>query len=344
MYPKNAASPPKIFSTVVKAADGTAITSGVVAKYSTGGGSQAAGGGTCQHEGNGQWSYAPTQAETNVDGFGVQFYHADAVGTGPTVSVVTTASVVQTGDSYARLGAPAGASVSADIAAVKADTAAVLDDTGTSGVKLADDAITSAKFDESSAFPLKSADTGATAVARTGADSDTLETLSDQIDTIDASGTAAAVWSYTSRTLTALPAATTDGTTAGSITRKRGDSWSISLTVGAITGYTSLWLTVKSDTGDADASSLLMVKKNASLTGDGLLYVNGATAGDATKGSITVSNATTGAITIAVDESVTDDMAPGSYSYDVQTLVSGAVTTVDSGTFAITPDVTRAIA
>jgi hypothetical protein len=55
-----------------------------------------------------------------------------------------------------------------------------------SAMTLADDAITAAKFDESTAFPLKSADTGATAVARTGADSDTLETLSDQIDTVKA--------------------------------------------------------------------------------------------------------------------------------------------------------------
>jgi len=47
---------------------------------------------------------------------------------------------------------------------------------------LEDDAITAAKFDESTAFPLKSADAGATEVARTGADGDTLETLSDQID------------------------------------------------------------------------------------------------------------------------------------------------------------------
>lgn len=52
----------------------------------------------------------------------------------------------------------------------------------TNGVSLADDAITASKFDESTAFPLKSADTGSTAVARTGADSDTLETLSDQVD------------------------------------------------------------------------------------------------------------------------------------------------------------------
>jgi len=40
----------------------------------------------------------------------------------------------QTGDNYARLGAPAGVSVSADVAAVKTDSAAVLLDTGTDGV------------------------------------------------------------------------------------------------------------------------------------------------------------------------------------------------------------------
>ena len=42
-----------------------------------------------------------------------------------------TGNTKQTGDNFARLGAPAGASVSADIAAVKVDTAAILVDTGT---------------------------------------------------------------------------------------------------------------------------------------------------------------------------------------------------------------------
>ena len=56
----------------------------------------------------------------------------------------------------------------------------------TNGVTLADDAITSAKFDESTAFPVKSADTGATQIARVGADSDTLETLSDEIAAVKA--------------------------------------------------------------------------------------------------------------------------------------------------------------
>lgn len=48
-------------------------------------------------------------------------------------------------------------------------------------VALKDDAITSAKYDESTAFPIKSADTGSTQIARTGADGDTLETISDEI-------------------------------------------------------------------------------------------------------------------------------------------------------------------
>lgn len=39
-----------------------------------------------------------------------------------------------TGDIFARIGAPAGASVSADVAAIKVDTAAILVDTGTDGV------------------------------------------------------------------------------------------------------------------------------------------------------------------------------------------------------------------
>jgi len=54
---------------------------------------------------------------------------------------------------------------------------------------LADDAITAGKFDESTAFPVKSEDTGSTKIARVGADSDTLETLSDQLDTVSTMST-----------------------------------------------------------------------------------------------------------------------------------------------------------
>lgn len=51
-----------------------------------------------------------------------------------------------------------------------------------SAMALADSAITAAKFDQSTAYPLIQADSGSSAVARTGADGDTLETLSDQVD------------------------------------------------------------------------------------------------------------------------------------------------------------------
>ena len=59
-----------------------------------------------------------------------------------------------------------------------------------SPVSLVDDAITAATYDESTAFPLKSADTGSTQVARVGADGDTLETLSDEIASVQTDTTA----------------------------------------------------------------------------------------------------------------------------------------------------------
>jgi hypothetical protein len=63
------------------------------------------------------------------------------------------------------------------------------------GYGLVDGTITSGTFDNSTAFPLSSIDTGSTRVARTGADSDTLETISDQIDGLPGTGDIAdAVW------------------------------------------------------------------------------------------------------------------------------------------------------
>lgn len=75
---------------------------------------------------------AADNAESFFDGTG----YAGTNNVIPTVTTVDTVTTLtghtpQTGDAYARLGAPAGASVSADVAAVKADTAAILTDTGT---------------------------------------------------------------------------------------------------------------------------------------------------------------------------------------------------------------------
>jgi len=69
--------------------------------------------------------------------------------------------------------------------------------TGVNGVLIDDDAIKATKFDESTAFPVKAADTGATQIARVGADSDTLETLSDQLDAVATLGAGATAVTYT---------------------------------------------------------------------------------------------------------------------------------------------------
>ena len=164
--------------------------------------------------------------------------------------------------------------------------------------------------------------------------------------------TAQAVLLDTSTTLPALLTSTlasfvntysTDATTAGSITRRRGDSWTIvPAALGVLTGYTSLWLTIKRSHDDADSASVLHVKKNASGLLDGLLYLNGA-ASTSNLASITVTDALTGVISIAVDEAATKELAPGEYYYDVQALIGGNVSTPDSGTFTVTADVTRSV-
>ncbi|MCB0251710.1 MAG: hypothetical protein KDI07_24290, partial [Anaerolineae bacterium] len=182
----------------------------------------------------------------------------------------------QSGDSYARLGAPAGASIAADIAAISAGSGLTAQQTR-DAMKLAPSA----------------------GAAAAGSIDDLLA------DILEDTGT----------TLPGLLAAelssSSDSTTSGAITRTRGNTWTISATIGAITGYTSLWFTVKHSQDDADSDAILQIKLNSSGSDDDLIYVNGATASDSTLGAITVSDASTGAIIIAVDETVTDDMPAG---------------------------------
>jgi hypothetical protein len=128
----------RIGAQMVSASDGSAFTSTVTVYVTLDSGTQAigsVGSGVCTHEGNGYHTYAPAQAETNGDLAAFTFIGTGAVPA--TVQIYT--SFPQTGDSFARIGAPAGASVSADVAAVKAETASILTDTaeiGTAGAGL----------------------------------------------------------------------------------------------------------------------------------------------------------------------------------------------------------------
>lgn len=113
---------------MVSASDGSAFTGTATVVVTVDGGTQSASGGTGPtHEGNGFHTYLPTQAETNGDHVAFTFTGTGAIPV--TVQVYTT--FPQTGDSFARLGAPAGASVSADIATVDSNVDAILVDTGT---------------------------------------------------------------------------------------------------------------------------------------------------------------------------------------------------------------------
>lgn len=224
------------------------------------------------------------------------------------------------------------------------------------GVTLADDAITSAKFDESTAYPLKSADTGATAIARVGADSDTLETLSDEIAAVKAE--TALIVEDTGTTLsnliTAIKSKTdlmdasaityTPNVVGTDITLLRGDTFSATLTdVGALTGYVSIDFTVKRNTSNTDDEAVIRIRKNASGTGDGLLRLNRAAPTTET-GEIVIDDEATGDITITLDETATDSLEIGAYLYDVQLITATAVKTLTSGRLNVTSDVTRAIA
>lgn len=118
---------------MVSASDGSAFTGSVTCYVTGDGGTQAVGSvgsGAAAHEGNGFHTYAPAQAETDYAHVAFTF-----VGTGAVpVTVQVYPSHPQTGDAFARLGAPAGASIAADIATVDTVVDAILVDTGTSGV------------------------------------------------------------------------------------------------------------------------------------------------------------------------------------------------------------------
>ena len=229
-----------------------------------------------------------------------------------------------------------GIATAAIVASEQADTRLLSD-----GVTLADDAITASKFDESTAFPVKLADTGATQIARVGADSDTLETLSDQLDAIDdyIDTEVAAIKAKTDLITTGTTLTIASAVVGSTITAHRGDTLSAALeNIGALTNYSKLWFTVKRDYDDADTAAVIQIEKTG-----GLLYLNGA-AGTTGNGSLTINDVASGDVTIVLNASETAKLSPGNYQYDIQILRSAGtpVSTLTYGEFVVPADVTRA--
>jgi hypothetical protein len=167
-----------------------------------------------------------------------------------------------------------------------------------------------------------------------GADSDTLETLSDQLDKVTAKTDL-----LDTSSITVVSAV--EGST---ITILRGDTFNPPplTNLGALTDYVSIDFTVKSDKLQTDDEAAIRIRKNASGVDDGLLRLNGAAPTTET-GSITIDDEATGDITITLDETATDDLSTGSYSYDIQLITATTVKTLTYGKLTVISDVTRAV-
>lgn len=91
MYPRNAASPPRIaVGAVVQISDGAVQTSGVSVSVRPNGGSETSGGGTISYGASGIVYYAPTQGETDYTDFVIVAYKTGCIPVA--VTVVTSAS------------------------------------------------------------------------------------------------------------------------------------------------------------------------------------------------------------------------------------------------------------
>jgi hypothetical protein len=157
------------------------------------------------------------------------------------------------------------------------------------------------------------------------------------------------IWSAPVRSLTqsiSQVAAILAGTNINAL---RGDSWTIALTgIGALTGRTKLWFTVKVSKDDLDSASVIQITED-----DGLVVLNGAVVPPTTPapgdpenawGEVVVDNETLGNITITLVGLATKLLSEQSLFYDVQILdADDNPHTKVSGVMQITADVTREV-
>ncbi len=173
-----------------------------------------------------------------------------------------------------------------------------------------------------------------------------LTTISGKVDTIDdyIDTEIAAIKAKTDLITAPVTLTIVSAVSGSTITIQRGDTLSADVNgLGSVADYVSLDFTVKENAEDLDSEALLRIRLNASGLSDGLLVLNGATAADDSKGAITIDDAAAGDITIALSADVADDLAEGTYVYDIQKISATTVRTMTSGTCIVARDVTRAV-
>lgn len=248
-------------------------------------------------------TWLPSQAETNGDYVVLLANDAD----GDEWEPVTIAFETQ---------------MATSVEAILVDTAEIgVAGAGLTAVGLADDAITAAKFDESTAFPLKAADAGSTYVARTGADGDTLETLSDEIAAIDCT--------------IAVSAATASTVATGTASISRNYTWEQSFTSTAtanLSAATKLWAVGKDKLTTSDDAAEFFIEKTAGLT-----RLAGAAYTTIANGSITVTGSSGAwSVTCKLEEAVTGSLRElTAAKFAIKALVAGDTVDVWSGNMNI---------
>jgi hypothetical protein len=152
-----------------------------------------------------------------------------------------------------------------------------------------------------------------------------------------ADAVAPVVWAHAQRTLTSAAQLPEEETSAELITRRRGDSWSVSLTgLGNITDAEEIWLTLKRQPNQLDSAAVLQVTSTGGL-------VIGLTA-EPTDAAIAVDDAVAGDLTITVEPAATKLVAPRTYEYDIQVRrTGGQIQTLAVGQWSVPPDVTRSV-
>ena len=147
-----------------------------------------------------------------------------------------------------------------------------------------------------------------------------------------------------SPSITIPPAVAVSSLTPGYIGVTRGDTLTVTLPLlGNIASRTKLVWTLKltsmvQSSSNTDSQAIIQVSESG-----GLLTLNGATATDSTQASLTVTNATTGAVTLTLKPSVTSVIPIEDAIWDSQFWVGTIISTPINGTFGITGDVTQSI-
>ena len=119
----------------------------------------------------------------------------------------------------------------------------------------------------------------------------------------------------------------------------RGDTWTQPIArLGDISGRNELWIACKDDKDDADAQAVFLISETV-----GLEVIDGAAATVPANGSITVTDAAVGNITVVLEAEETAKLeATKKMWYDLQMLEGTTVTTLRAGRLMITSDVVRA--